>query len=108
MSDEKGQTAEEKKGREAAEEASALDKLTDRVRHNEAFCLRSHYKGISVSSPSYTVTNQPIFPLPHVSNQYMQVEEKELDANKVQQAMSSFASPEKTGDQKKRRVVPVS
>ncbi len=31
MSDEKGQTAEEKKGREAAEEASALDKLTDRV-----------------------------------------------------------------------------
>lgn len=31
MSDEKGHTAEEKKGREAAEEASALDKLTDRV-----------------------------------------------------------------------------
>lgn len=31
MSDEKGQTAEDKKGREAAEEASALDKLTDRA-----------------------------------------------------------------------------
>ncbi len=32
MSTETGQTVEEKKGREAAEEASALDKLTDRVR----------------------------------------------------------------------------
>jgi hypothetical protein len=31
MSTETGQTVEEKKGREAAEEASALDKLTDRV-----------------------------------------------------------------------------
>ena len=31
MSEETGQTVEEKKGREAAEEASALDKLTDKV-----------------------------------------------------------------------------
>ena len=31
MSEETGQTAEEKKSREAAEEASALNKLTDRV-----------------------------------------------------------------------------
>jgi hypothetical protein len=32
MSTETGHTVEEKKGREAAEEASALDRLTDRVR----------------------------------------------------------------------------
>ena len=38
MSDEKGQTAEEKKGREAAEEASALDKLTDRVPSRPCAC----------------------------------------------------------------------
>ena len=32
MSTETGNSIDEKKGREAAEEASALDKLTDRVR----------------------------------------------------------------------------
>ena len=42
MSDEKDQTAEEKKGREAAEEASALDKLTDRVGCLEIVLINHH------------------------------------------------------------------
>lgn len=45
MSDEKGQTAEEKKGREAAEEASALDKLTDRVGPPKCLISRNRYYG---------------------------------------------------------------
>ena len=47
MSEETGQTAEEKKSREAAEEASALDKLTDRVSRSASKIVMQH------SDPSY-------------------------------------------------------
>ena len=58
MSEETGSTPDEKKGREAAEEASAMDKLTDRVSHSSRrtdVYLKSSQLGI-LTCPEFVAT----------------------------------------------------